>query len=77
MHGLSLGSIRARVERLAVASGFGCDGTHQLMHVSDVPWGDPVPVWPPADAATRCICGAELEYRHIVHMHILDAPVAE
>lgn len=75
MHGLSLGSIRARVERLAGASGFVCDGTHQLAHVSMVPLGDPEPVWPPVDAATRCRCGAELEYRHIICRQ--EAPVAE
>jgi hypothetical protein len=75
MHGLSLGSIRARVDRLAAASGFVCDGTHVLMKVSAVPWGEPAPVWPPADAATRCICGADLEYSHIIHRQ--DEPDAD
>jgi hypothetical protein len=65
MHGLSLGSIRARVERLA--AGVECNSEHVLMHISVVLRGEPVPTWPPADAATVCICGAELEYRHIVH----------
>jgi hypothetical protein len=73
MHGLSLRVIRARVERLA--AGMACDGEHQLLHVSLVPHGAPVPPWPPADAATGCICGAALEYVHVIHKQ--DEPVAE
>jgi hypothetical protein len=74
MHGLSLRAIRARVERLA-AGVVGCDGAHQVAHVSFWPSGEPQPTWPPADAATCCPCGAELEYIHIIHQQV--APVAE
>jgi len=27
------------------------------------------PEWPETDMRTRCRCGAELQYRHIVHEH--------
>ena len=66
--------IRVRVERLA--AGVACDGPHELIKVSLVPYGDPKPAWPPPAAATTCArCGAELEYRHLIHTQ--DVPVAE
>ena len=58
--------IRTRVDRLV--AGLDCDGSHVLTHVSFMPMGEPVPDWPPADAAETCgICGAALEYHHIIH----------
>ena len=66
-----LSRIRTRVDRLraAVVSST-CDGQHMWMTVSDVQAGEPVPDWPPADAPTRCRCGADLEYRHLVMQHL-------
>ena len=66
--------IRVRIERLA--AGVACHGPHQLTKVSLVPHGEPKPAWPPPEAATTCgRCGAELEYRHLIHLQ--DVPVAE
>jgi hypothetical protein len=73
MHGLSLRMIRARVERLA--AGVGCEDAHQRTNVSLWPIGEPRPAWPPADAATCCPCGAELEYIHIIYQQLPDVPV--
>lgn len=67
--------IRMRVERLA--AGVPCDDPHQLTKVSLVPYGTPRPTWPPPGAATTCgRCGAELEYIHLVHSEVRDAPGA-
>jgi hypothetical protein len=60
--------LRTRVDRLAAAVVSQCDGQHSLTNVSFVQSGEPVPEWPPADAATGCVCGAELEYHHIIHV---------
>jgi hypothetical protein len=63
--------IRVRVDRLV--AGVECDGSHVVTKVSLVPLGEPVPDWPPADAAETCgICGAPLEYTHLVHMQEAD-----
>jgi hypothetical protein len=63
--------IRTRVDRLV--AGVACDGSHVVTKVSLVPLGEPVPDWPPADAAETCgICGAPLEYTHLIHMQEAD-----
>lgn len=65
--------IRTRVDRLV--AGFVCEGPHVLTTVSFVQGGEPAPDWPPADAATCGLCGAELEYHHIIHVrdeHVAD-----
>jgi hypothetical protein len=58
--------IRTRVDRLA--AGLVCEGPHELTKVSLAQSGEPVPDWPPREAATCSICGAELEYHHIIHV---------
>ncbi len=60
--------IRTRVDRLV--AGVACEGQHSRPKVSFVQEGEPVPDWPPADAPTCCSCGAELEYCHLVHIHV-------
>ena len=63
--------IRARVDRLV--AGVACERHHTLMKISRVAIGEPVPDWPSANAATTCgLCGAELEYRHIVMKQLPD-----
>ena len=67
--------IRARVDRLA--AGVACDGPHQLTKFSHMKSGDPKPEWPPRGAAATCHqCGADLEYRHIIHVHELNEHAA-
>jgi hypothetical protein len=59
--------IRSRVDRLAAGEALRtCDGQHAVVKVSYVPLGASVPDWPPASAPDSCVCGAELEYRHLV-----------
>ena len=69
----SLQRIRIRVDRLT--AGVVCEGPHELTKVSFEESGEPEPDWPPREAATCDICGAELEYHHIIHVR--DEHVAE
>ena len=67
--------IRVRVDRLA--AGVECDGPHELTKISLVQSGEPVPDSPLREAETCGRCGVELEYHHIIHVHVRDAHVAE
>jgi hypothetical protein len=68
MHTFKLQGIRIRVDRLAArVRASGCDGNHSLVKVSDVHGDELAPRWPPDDAPERCVCGAELQYCHVVN----------
>ena len=68
-----LSNVRRRVEQLATQAGSGrCNGyyrRHRVVHVSN---DDPTPPWPDGDTGGRCVCGAEMELRTIVHQHVPD-----
>lgn len=56
------------MERLAQSTGVdSCGGNHWRGHVSHIQANQPVPEWPPSGVPSHCACGAEIDYRHIVH----------
>jgi hypothetical protein len=50
-----------------------CSGDHVRIKCSLFGEDAPATAWPPADAPTHCVCGATLEYLHIIDELFDDA----